>query len=172
MWDLTVPGNNDHDFYVLIGTAGVLVHNQNNDPCAAAAAFQDLRNMRATDKIPQIDEKGGDEFTRARLDLYGERFYGRNAPGVAYPQLEGTSYQAWTHAEGDAFGQAIAAGMPRGGDAVLYVDQDPCRYCFRSFRGLARSLGLSSLRVVTPQGLYGSYDIYTDKFVLSQDFRG
>jgi hypothetical protein len=46
MWDLTVPGNNDHDFYVLtaeggdqaghgVGTGGtaVLVHN-NNDECS------------------------------------------------------------------------------------------------------------------------------------------
>jgi len=28
MWDLTVPGNNDHDFYVIAGTSGVLVHNE------------------------------------------------------------------------------------------------------------------------------------------------
>ena len=27
IWDLTVPGNNDHDFYVVAGTALVLVHN-------------------------------------------------------------------------------------------------------------------------------------------------
>jgi hypothetical protein len=27
MWDLTVPGNNDHDFYVDIVTTAVLVHN-------------------------------------------------------------------------------------------------------------------------------------------------
>jgi len=27
MWDLTVPGNNDHDFYVGIATTAVLVHN-------------------------------------------------------------------------------------------------------------------------------------------------
>jgi hypothetical protein len=27
MWDLTVPGNNDHDFYVTAGSAAVLVHN-------------------------------------------------------------------------------------------------------------------------------------------------
>jgi hypothetical protein len=29
MWDLTVPGNNDHDFYVVTydGAAGILVHN-------------------------------------------------------------------------------------------------------------------------------------------------
>ena len=27
MWDLTVPGDNDHDFYVSAGSAPVLVHN-------------------------------------------------------------------------------------------------------------------------------------------------
>ena len=27
MWDLTVPGNNDHDFYVFAGPTAVLVHN-------------------------------------------------------------------------------------------------------------------------------------------------
>jgi hypothetical protein len=27
MWDLTVPGNNDHDFYVQAGVADILVHN-------------------------------------------------------------------------------------------------------------------------------------------------
>jgi hypothetical protein len=34
MWDLTVPGNNDHDFYVLPAQSGdvpVLVHNNNLD---------------------------------------------------------------------------------------------------------------------------------------------
>jgi hypothetical protein len=32
MWDLTVPGNNDHDFYVEVAAASVLVH---NDSCPA-----------------------------------------------------------------------------------------------------------------------------------------
>jgi hypothetical protein len=27
MWDLTVPGNNDHDFYVTASEVAVLVHN-------------------------------------------------------------------------------------------------------------------------------------------------
>jgi hypothetical protein len=27
MWDLTVPGDNDHDFYVTVATTAVLVHN-------------------------------------------------------------------------------------------------------------------------------------------------
>jgi len=29
MWDLTVPGNNDHDFYVQPGATAILVHNDN-----------------------------------------------------------------------------------------------------------------------------------------------
>ena len=32
MWDLTVPGNNDHDFYIDTGTSAVLVHNEDNCP--------------------------------------------------------------------------------------------------------------------------------------------
>ena len=27
MWDLTVPGNNDHDFYIKTAVTAVLVHN-------------------------------------------------------------------------------------------------------------------------------------------------
>ena len=30
MWDLTIPGNNDHDFYIDTTTASVLVHNCSN----------------------------------------------------------------------------------------------------------------------------------------------
>jgi hypothetical protein len=33
MWDLTVPGNNDHDFYVAAGATSILVHNQNAPGC-------------------------------------------------------------------------------------------------------------------------------------------
>jgi hypothetical protein len=32
MWDLTVPGNNDHDFYISTTVATVLVHNADG-PC-------------------------------------------------------------------------------------------------------------------------------------------
>ena len=35
MWDLTVPGNNDHDFYVSAGDTPVLVHNTDCDPATA-----------------------------------------------------------------------------------------------------------------------------------------
>jgi len=57
-------------------------------------------------------------------------------------------------------------GGLRGGDAELYVDRAPCDYCVTSMAGLARSIGLNSLRVWTPDGLFGTYDIYTGKFVL------
>jgi hypothetical protein len=36
MWDLTVPGNDDHDFYVRVGTTATLVHNVNCDGAAEA----------------------------------------------------------------------------------------------------------------------------------------
>jgi hypothetical protein len=34
MWDLTIPGNNDHDFYIQAATSVILVHNCDglNDP--------------------------------------------------------------------------------------------------------------------------------------------
>jgi hypothetical protein len=32
MWDLTVPGDNDHDFYIDTGSGTVLVHNEDG-PC-------------------------------------------------------------------------------------------------------------------------------------------
>ena len=49
MWDLTVPGNNDHDFYVTVsGGTGVLVHNE-NESCSVST----LR-----DYARQINEAG------------------------------------------------------------------------------------------------------------------
>lgn len=31
MWDLTVPGNGDHDFYVTAGSVSILVHNNDGE---------------------------------------------------------------------------------------------------------------------------------------------
>ena len=54
MWDLTVPGNNDHDFYVVpdgtgytstLGAAGILVHNV-NEPCSVAQLKELARQIR------------------------------------------------------------------------------------------------------------------------------
>jgi hypothetical protein len=43
MWDLTVPGNNDHDFYVQPGATAILVHNENpNSGCGPVFDGVDL----------------------------------------------------------------------------------------------------------------------------------
>jgi hypothetical protein len=44
MWDLTVPGNNDHDFYVAAGDTAVLVHNTNCDPLYEGSGWQHVLN--------------------------------------------------------------------------------------------------------------------------------
>jgi hypothetical protein len=45
MWDLTVPGNNDHDFYVVAGDTPVFVHNSGGmDGCSDAAYQAVLHN--------------------------------------------------------------------------------------------------------------------------------
>jgi RHS repeat-associated protein len=75
MWDLTVPGNNDHDFYVLLspsydlpggpshaGTGTfVLVHN-NDRICARGAAIADrmIRGARDGDAFPKAPTYHGD----------------------------------------------------------------------------------------------------------------
>ena len=55
MWDLTVPGNNDHDFYVQPGATAVLVHNDNGtqgcSPAEQAAALQSAVEKRASEVI-------------------------------------------------------------------------------------------------------------------------
>jgi hypothetical protein len=51
MWDLTVPGNNDHDFYVLAGQsrdAPVLVHNANGPGCGDPLPTQTTNNNPLT----------------------------------------------------------------------------------------------------------------------------
>jgi hypothetical protein len=49
MWDLTVPGNNDHDFYILAAASDILVH---NDTCTA------LPSRSSKDTIAVIGSRG------------------------------------------------------------------------------------------------------------------
>jgi deoxycytidylate deaminase len=55
-------------------------------------------------------------------------FYGQNAPGVEYDRPERVTYQTMIHAGGEAFAKAAQAGV-NGGNADLYVDQEPCSFC-------------------------------------------
>src|SRR5580692_3238477 len=55
MWDLTVPGNNDHDFYVVTPVADVLVHNANL-PCANGATPPDDTTLYRFGNGPETTE--------------------------------------------------------------------------------------------------------------------
>lgn len=89
--------------------------------------------------------------TIALLEVGGRTFYGINAHGQ--PLNMKINAISASHAETDAFQQAFNSGV-RGGTATLYVDRPLCPACGRNggVRGLAKQLGLDSLKIVTPQG--------------------
>jgi hypothetical protein len=71
MWDLTVPGNDDHDFYVEAATAVVLVHN-----CVAprkGGGANDAPSWVSREAgSPQPGENAQQYATRILNDKYGE----------------------------------------------------------------------------------------------------
>ena len=91
------------------------------------------------------------EGTLARLDAGGKSFYGINAHGQ--PVSLRVNAITRTHAEADAFQQAANDGVA-GGRATLYVDRALCSACGSNggVLGLARQLGLTEVKVITPQG--------------------
>jgi hypothetical protein len=45
MWDLTVLGNNDHDFYVVAGATAVLVHNCGTIDFAHGSSLENAQSI-------------------------------------------------------------------------------------------------------------------------------
>jgi RHS repeat-associated protein len=84
MWDLTVPGNNDHDFYVTAGATAVLVHNINNDACGVQGELFDATPYRAS------SGSGNDTFLYQKLSSTGEHLkYGiTDNPATRYTSAE------------------------------------------------------------------------------------
>jgi YwqJ-like deaminase len=78
MWDLTVPGNNDHDFYVGAHATYVLVHNVDDPQCDLAQQASSLADR-------QVRPPGeGDPRTVAVLrTLSGGTYEGVSGSGVA-----------------------------------------------------------------------------------------
>jgi len=138
MWDLTVPGNDDHDFYVTAGATAVLVHNI-DEQCTLFDDGPYRAPVRATLKI------GDDSFSGTSL-------------ARGNPPIKGTFSFFVEHAEGDAFSQAVNSGADySGASGTLSVTQEPCGFCVSSISAVARSMGLSYLRIETPEGLFGEY---------------
>lgn len=105
----------------------------------------DLAKLRS-----ELNLKEG-EGTLARLEIEGQAFYGVNAHGQ--PITMGVNAISRTHAEADAFQQALNAGT-KGGTATLHVDRPLCTACGQNggVRSMARQLGLDEVKVVTPEG--------------------
>ena len=85
-----------------------------------------------------------------------ENFIGTNLASGNAP-IEGTVSFFVEHAEGDAFAQALQSGNHSGQSGTLYVTKAPCSFCASSISAVARSMGLSNLKIYTPNGLFGIY---------------
>jgi hypothetical protein len=94
-----------------------------------------------------------DKSTIAKLEIGGQSFFGINSGSNPNPgQITFTVNRITkTHAEADAFQQALDAGI-RGGQARLIVDRDLCAAC--GLRGgvnsMAWQLGIEELEIITP----------------------
>ena len=64
MWDLTVPGNNDHDFYVTAGSAAVLVHN-----CSSGAGELESGYDEPTELHHVLPQQFRGYFARAGINI-------------------------------------------------------------------------------------------------------
>ena len=95
MWDLTVPGNNDHDFYVLPAQAGdvpVLVHN-NNLECGTGSDVTRVGRWMGKNEYDNIvstgqvqEGAGGTTYVARPADPAA---YARQAkPGTGYAEFD------------------------------------------------------------------------------------
>jgi hypothetical protein len=58
MWDLTVPGNNDHDFYVAVAATAVLVHNTDGCPTVVGDPSAIADNLDENTYFHYTNEEG------------------------------------------------------------------------------------------------------------------
>jgi hypothetical protein len=86
MWDLTVPGNNDHDFYIQVIAAAILVHNCGNAP---EVGSNDGEQGKLFDPAP-YRAQGDEYFLYQKLGSAGEHLkYGiPKNPATRYTPAE------------------------------------------------------------------------------------
>jgi RHS repeat-associated protein len=116
MWDLTVPGNNDHDFYVQTSDGAVLVHNTCNDG-------------KVANPEPQYKPSGArDRSSAVYINVRGD-------DGVV--TTVGSDGPADLHAEdvaqmrvpGGQMSQPFGWRTPPGGDAPEWTPIEVCERC-------------------------------------------
>ncbi|MCP3944673.1 MAG: adhesin, partial [Desulfobacteraceae bacterium] len=94
-----------------------------------------------------IPAKGGrvpDGGTLARLDINGEQIYGMSAHGQKVT-VNANNFQ-FGHAETDALQQAFNKAI-KTKKAVMYVDNDLCKFCRRKdgLIAIMKNIGLKEL---------------------------
>jgi hypothetical protein len=83
MWDLTVPGNNDHDFYIDTYAAATLVHNCTT---AMSSAIGDDALL-----VKSAEQAGRNETVQREMDnLFTQLSNGNMNPGIGTKALTGT----------------------------------------------------------------------------------
>jgi hypothetical protein len=142
MWDLTIPGNNDHDFYINTAATAVLAHNQDAPgsacPTAQKAAQDAAQNIREsssgrppTATAAAVDRTTGEVYTGTSGEL-------TEAPSELADRLPSPSNEPWSPwncAEVAACSKAIAAGSKLEDLDVATVrtatgeDFPPCDNC-------------------------------------------
>ena len=86
MWDLTVPGNNDHDFYIDVATAAVLVHNDCAAPRKGGGA-NDAPSWVGREAGPPLPGETAQQYaTRILNEKYGAGNW-RRGGGSEYSQI-------------------------------------------------------------------------------------
>lgn len=110
------------------------------------SALEDLASMRRS--LGMAPNQG----VLARLDVNGSVFYGISAHGQDVTMYVNAISR--THAEADAFQQALNAGA-RSGRVILYVDKPLCMPCGRNggVGSMGRAIGADEVIVVTPRGV-------------------
>jgi hypothetical protein len=88
MWDLTVPGNNDHDFYVRIAATAVLVHNTscNTFGDQSPSGRMDIPNTPGVYKITVAVDGDTDTYVGKASDIHN-RIHGSFRTGGALYDL-------------------------------------------------------------------------------------
>ena len=94
MWDLSVPGGNDHDFYIEVVSTGVLVHNRPSGP--GDQVPKTPRDSYGKSAVPSwvinggyrpyVGETPAQTATRIMDEQYGEGSWPKG-PGKEYNQI-------------------------------------------------------------------------------------
>ena len=123
MWDLTVPGNNDHDFYVVSGSASALVHNES---CPVDLPDPGLLKIEASN--PSASEVSAAEYMAGQ----GNRVLLRDPVGprgsaTSDLLVNGEQWDVYTPTTGNAsrFVSAVASkgSQVRGGGVIIDLSQ-------------------------------------------------